>query len=214
MESATNPKVDWYFAKSTSWRTELETLRTLVLGCGLTEELKWGVPCYSFRGGNIVLVHEFKHYCAILFVKGALLQDSEGVLVQQTEHTQSARQLRFTNVREITAQTDTIRTYVYEAIAVEEAGLKVALKAPEEFPIAEELQQQFDVNPALKAAFEALTPGRRREYLLYFSAAKQAKTRVARVEKYTQHILDGKGMQDDYMMAAREARQTRAARKS
>ena len=191
-----NPKVDFYFTNSEKWQDELRTLRTLILECGLTEELKWGVPCYTFQKSNVVLIHEFKAYCAILFTKGALLNNAEGILIQQTENVQAARQIRFTNVQQIVEIANTIKAYIYEAIEVEKAGLKVELKKPTEFKMAEEFQQKLEGNPALKTAFEKLTPGRQRAYLLHFSSPKQAKTREARVEKCTEAILNGKGLNE------------------
>ena len=191
-----NPKVGFYFDKSQKWQKELEQLRTIVLDCGLTEELKWGVPCYTFENSNIVLIHEFKEYCALLFFKGALLNDAHGILVQQTKHVQAARQIRFTNVQEIVRMKKILKAHIYEAIEVEKAGLKVKLKKVSEFPIAEEFQKKLDKNKALKKAFEALTPGRQRGYLLHFSAPKQSKTRESRVEKSIPQILDGKGLND------------------
>jgi uncharacterized protein YdeI (YjbR/CyaY-like superfamily) len=191
-----NPKVDFYFNKSINWQQELETLRKIILEVELTEELKWGVPCYTFQKNNILLIHEFKEYCAMLFMKGALLSDSEGILIQQTENVQAARQIRFTNVQQIIELAPTIKTYIYEAIEIEKAGLKVELKKPSEFKISEEFQHKLDENPALKSAFEALTPGRQRGYLLHFSSPKQAKTREARVEKCMPLIFEGKGLTD------------------
>jgi uncharacterized protein YdeI (YjbR/CyaY-like superfamily) len=191
-----NPKVDFYFNKSINWQQELETLRKIILEVELTEELKWGVPCYTFQKNNILLIHEFKEYCAMLFMKGALLSDSEGILVQQTENVQAARQIRFTNVQQIIELAPTIKTYIYEAIEIEKAGLKVELKKPSEFKISEEFQHKLDENSALKSAFEALTPGRQRGYLLHFSSPKQAKTREARVEKCMPLIFEGKGLTD------------------
>ncbi len=191
-----NPNVDFYFDKSKKWQDELEQLRKIALDCQLTEELKWGSPTYTFKGNNIVLIHEFKNYCALLFFKGVLLQDSNRILVQQTEHVQSARQIRFTGVDEILAMKDTIKAYIYEAVEVEKAGLKVELKKTAEFSIPEEFQQKLDENPALKTAFEALTPGRQRGYLLHFSQPKQSKTRISRIEKNVAQILDGKGLND------------------
>jgi uncharacterized protein YdeI (YjbR/CyaY-like superfamily) len=191
-----NPKVDFYFDKAEKWRKEIEQLRKIVLDCGLMEELKWGCPCYTFQQSNVVLIHVFKEYCALLFFKGALLNDAHGILVQQTENVQSARQIRFTNLREIVEMKDILKAYIYEAVAVEEAGLKVKLKKTSDFAIPEEFQKKLDKMPALKTAFEALTPGRQRAYLFYFSSAKQPKTREARVEKYMQQILDGKGLDD------------------
>src|SRR5260221_477862 len=190
-----NPKVDWFFSKAGKWQKEFEQLRTIVLGCDLIEELKWGQPCYTFEKSNIVLIHGFKEYCALLFFKGALLKDAKGILVQQTENVQAARQIRFTNVREIVKIKTTLKKYIYEAIEVEEAGLKVNLKKTIAFAVPEEFQNKLDKSPALKAAFEALTPGRQRGYLLHFSAAKQSKTREARVEKYIKQILKGKGLE-------------------
>ena len=191
-----NPKVDFYFIKAKNWQKELEQLRTIVLDCGLTEELKWGVPCYTFQKRNIVLIHVFKEYCAVLFFKGALLNDANGILVRQTENVQAARQVRFTHAREIVKMESTLKAYLYEAIEVEKAGLKVPLKKTAAFNIPEEFQKKLDKKPALKTAFNALTPGRQRAYLLYFSAAKQSKTRESRIEKYTQQILHGKGLDD------------------
>jgi uncharacterized protein YdeI (YjbR/CyaY-like superfamily) len=191
-----NPKVDFYFYKNIKWQKELEKLRVIVLDCGLTEELKWGVPCYSFQKSNIVLMHVFKEYCALLFFKGALLKDNSGILVQQTKNVQAARQIRFIHVREIVKMTPILKTYIYEAIEVEEAGLKVTLKKTAEFKIPEEFQKKLGTTPALKKAFHALTPGRQRAYLLHFSAPKQSKTRESRIEKATQQILDGKGLNE------------------
>jgi uncharacterized protein YdeI (YjbR/CyaY-like superfamily) len=191
-----NPKVDFYFTKATKWQEEIRKLRMIILGCGLTEELKWGVPCYCFEKRNIVLLHVFKEYCALLFFKGALLNDADGILIQQTENVQAARQVRFTNVREIIKLERTIRAYIYEAIEVEKAGLKVNLKKTKEYKIPEEFQKKLDELPALKTAFYALTPGRQRAYLLHFSAPKQSKTRESRVEKYKKQILSGKGLND------------------
>ena len=191
-----NPKVDFYFNKAKEWQEEFEKLRTIVLGCGLTEELKWGCPCYTFEKRNIVLIHGFKEYCALLFFKGALLNDAKGILIQQTKNVQAARQIRFTNVREIVKLQPMVKAYIHEAIQLEQAGLKVNLKKTTEFSIPEEFQNKLDKIPALKTAFKALTPGRQRGYILHFSAAKQSKTREARVEKCVQQILDGKGMND------------------
>jgi len=191
-----NLKVDFYFSKAKKWQKELEQLRTIVLDCGLTEELKWGVPCYTFQKTNIVLIHVFKEYCALLFFKGALLNDASKILVQQTENVQAARQIRFTHVREIVKMEAILKAYIYEAIEVEKAGLKVPLKKTEAFTIPEEFQKKLDKTPALKKAFTALTPGRQRAYILYFSAPKQSKTRESRVEKSMQQILEGKGLND------------------
>jgi uncharacterized protein YdeI (YjbR/CyaY-like superfamily) len=190
-----NPKVDFYFNKAKKWQNEIEKLRTIVLDCGLTEELKWGVPCYTFQKSNIVLIHVFKEYCALLFFKGALLKDAKGILVQQTENVQAGRQIRFTSAKEIVKMERTLKTYIHEAIEVEKAGLKVDFKKKPE-PVPEEFQHKLKENPALKTAFYALTPGRQRGYILYFSAAKQSKTRESRIEKYAPKILKGKGLED------------------
>jgi uncharacterized protein YdeI (YjbR/CyaY-like superfamily) len=190
-----NPKTDFYFSKS-KWQKELDQLRMIVLDCGLTEELKWGCPCYTFENANIVLIHVFKEYCAFLFFKGALLNDAHGILIQQTKNVQGARQVRFTNTSEIIKMEKILKAYIYEAIEVEKAGLKVKLKKTSEFVMAEEFQKKLNKNPALKTAFKALTAGRQRAYLLYFSAPKQSKTRESRIEKYMQHILRGKGLND------------------
>src|SRR5688572_9470462 len=186
-----NPKVDFYFDKAGKWQKEIEQLRTIVLDCGLMEELKWGCPCYTFQKTNIVLIHVFKDYCAYLFFKGALLNDPEGILVQQTKNVQSARQIRFTNVKEIGKLESALKAYIYEAIEVEKAGLKVKLKKTKDFAIPEEFQKKLNKMPALKKAFNALTPGRQRAYIFYFSQAKLSKTREARVEKYVKQILKG-----------------------
>jgi uncharacterized protein YdeI (YjbR/CyaY-like superfamily) len=192
----TNPKVDIFINRAQQWQEEYKKLRLIVLNCGLTEELKWGVPCYTYQQKNIVLIHGFKEYCAILFVNGALLKDPKGILVTQTENTQAARQVRFTNLREIVAVQSLLEAYIYEAIEVEKAGLKVNYKKTAEFKMPEEFQHKLDETPALKAAFEALTPGRQRAYLLYFSAPKLSKTRESRIEKYVPQILIGKGLND------------------
>lgn len=191
-----NPKVDWFFNKATKWQEEYEKLRMIALDCGLTEELKWGCPCYALNKQNIVLIHGFKEYCAFLFFKGALLNDAEGILIQQTKDVQSARQIRFANILEIVEMEPILKAYIFEAIEVEKAGLKVELKTTAEFTVAEEFQHKLDAIPVLKTAFEALTPGRQRGYMLYFSAPKQSKTREARVEKYIPQILSGKGLDD------------------
>jgi uncharacterized protein YdeI (YjbR/CyaY-like superfamily) len=191
-----NPKVDVFLSKAKQWREEFEKLRMIILDFGLTEELKWGVPCYTFQKSNIVLIHGFKEYCAILFVKGALLRDSRDVLIQQTENVQAARQIRFTNVQEIIKMEPILKAYIHEAIEVEKAGLKVNFKKTTEYTIPEEFQNKLDEIPALKTAFDALTPGRQRAYIFYFSAPKQSKTRESRVEKYMQQILNGKGLND------------------
>ncbi|MFJ7666853.1 YdeI family protein [Lysinibacillus sp. NPDC097195] len=192
----TNPKVDDFIRKAKTWQEEYVALRNIVLDCGLTEDYKWMHPCYTVDNKNVVLIHGFKKYCALLFHKGALLKDSKGILIQQTENVQAARQIRFTNVQEIMAMESDLKAYIQQAIEIEKAGLVVALKTHEDYEMPEELQAKFDELPALKIAFEALTPGRQRAYIFYFSQAKQAKTRVSRIEKYTQHILDGKGLND------------------
>lgn len=194
--SKMNPKVDEFLSKDKKWKEEYETLRKIVLDCELTEDYKWMNPCYTFDKKNIVLIHGFKEYCALLFPKGALLQDSHGILIQQTENVQGARQIRFTNVQEIVEKEAILKAYIDEAIEVEKAGLKVKVKKPEELIIPEELQHKFNEIPALKAAFTTLTPGRQRAYILYFSAAKQSKTRESRVEKCIPNILNGKGLND------------------
>ena len=191
-----NPKVDQYLRRAKKWQKEMEKLRRISLGCGLTEELKWGKPCYTFQNSNIVLIHGFKEYCALLFFKGALLKDAKGILVQQTKNVQAARQIRFTNVREIGKMEPILKAYIKEAIEVEKTGLKVDYKKTADFAIPEEFQNKLDEIPALKTAFDALTPGRQRGYILYFSAPKQSKTRESRIEKCMQQILDGKGLND------------------
>ena len=191
-----NPKVDFFFRKSAKWQEEFRKLRTIILGCGLTEELKWGKPCYTFEQSNVVLIHGFKDYCALLFMKGALLKNAKGILIQQTENVQAARQIRFTNVREIVKMEPILKAYVKEAIEIEKAGLGVNYKKTSEFKVPEEFQNRLDAIPALRVAFEALTPGRQRGYLLYFSGAKQSKTRESRVEKCMPQILKGKGLDD------------------
>jgi uncharacterized protein YdeI (YjbR/CyaY-like superfamily) len=192
-----NPKVDWFFNKDTRWQEEYEKLRAICLDCGLTEELKWGQPCYTLQEKNIVLIHGFNEYCALLFFKGALLSDDHGILIQQTENVQVPRQMRFTNLVEIVELAPTIKAYIHEAIEVEKAGLKVELKKTADYKVPEEFQYKLDHIPALKAAFEALTPGRQRGYLFHFSQPKQSKTREARVEKYIPQILGGKGLDDE-----------------
>jgi len=194
--NAKNPRVDVFLKKEKKWRDEFEKLRMIALDCGLTEELKWGQPCYTFEKKNIVLMHGFKDYCALLFFKGALLKDSKGVLVQQTKNVQAGRQIRFTNVQEIVKMKTVLKAYIREAIEVEKAGLEVNFKKTTEFAIPEEFQDKLDEFPALKTAFNALTPGRQRAYILYFSAPKQSKTRESRVEKCMQQILNGKGLND------------------
>lgn len=191
-----NPKVDFYFTKAKQWKEEYGKLRSLLLDWGLTEELKWGTPCYTFKGYNIVLIHGFKEYCALLFFKGALLKDTEGILIQQTENVQAQRQARFTGLQQIIELEPILKAYIYEAIEVENAGLKVTFKKTTEFTVVEEFQAKLDEMPGLKAAFEAITPGRQRGYLLHFASAKQAKTREARIEKYIPQIMAGKGLDD------------------
>ncbi|BAD64514.1 conserved hypothetical protein [Shouchella clausii KSM-K16] len=193
--NSTNPKVDEFLTNAKKWKEEYKKLREIILDCDLTEEFKWMHPCYTFENKNIVLIHGFKDYCALLFHKGALLKDAHGILIQQTENVQAARQIRFTNIEEIIEKELILKDYIDEAIAVEKAGLKVNQDNPN-LNIPEELQNKFDEMPALKTAFEALTPGRQRAYILYFSGAKQPKTRAARVEKYVQKILDGLGLKD------------------
>jgi uncharacterized protein YdeI (YjbR/CyaY-like superfamily) len=192
-----NPKVDWFFDKAEKWKKEYEKLRTIILDCGLTEELKWGNPCYTFEERNIVLMHGFKEYCALLFFKGSLLNDPDNILIQQTENVQSARQIRFTNVQEIVKLEKILKAYIYEAIEVERAGLKVKLKKTSDYKMPEEFEHTLNKNAALKKAFNALTPGRQRAYIFYFSQPKQSKTRALRIEKYTPQILEGKGLNDE-----------------
>lgn len=194
-----NPKIDAYLSRAKKWREEMEKLRGVLLDFPLDEELKWGKPCYAFQESNIVIIQPFKEYCALMFCKGALLKDAKGILVKPGENTQAGRQIRFANVREIVRMEPILRAYVQEAIAAEKAGLKVEFKAITELVYPEEFQKELDENPALKAAFEALTPGRQRAYNMYFSAPKQSKTRVARIEKCTRPILNGKGLNDDYL---------------
>ena len=191
-----NPAVNWFFEKQNKWQDAYSELRELVLDCGLTEELKWGCPCYTQQKSNIVLIHGFKNYCALLFMQGALLKDPKKILVQQTKNVQSARQLRFSSVEEILKNKTTIKTYIKEAIANDQAGLKMEMKATTEFEMPSEFKTALAEMPELKTAFDKLTPGRQRSYLLYFSSAKQAKTRMERVEKYIPKILDGKGLDD------------------
>jgi uncharacterized protein YdeI (YjbR/CyaY-like superfamily) len=191
-----NPKVDEFLSKAKQWKEEYEKLRKIVLDCELTEEFKWMHPCYTLEKKNIVLIHGFKEYCALLFHKGALLQDAHGILIQQTENVQAARQIRFTNLQEIVEMETILKAYIHEAIEVEKAGLEVNFKKNTEYIIPEEFQKKLDEIPALKIAFEALTPGRQRAYILYFSGPKQSKTRESRVEKYMQQILNGKGLND------------------
>ena len=194
--STMNPKVDWYFDKAGKWQKEIVKLREIVLDCDLIEQLKWGCPCYSFEKKNIVLIHVFKDYCALLFFKGALMKDPRKILIQQTENVQAARQIRFTSLEQIVKMEKAIKTYIYNAVEVEEAGLKVPMKKTKEFKMPEEFQTKLNKLPPLKKAFYELTPGRQRGYLLYFSSANQSKTREARIEKYAEQILDGKGLED------------------
>ncbi len=191
-----NPKVDFFFNKADKWQEEFRKLRTIILDCKLTEELKWGVPCYTYENNNIVLIHGFKDYCAVLFMKGSLFKDQASILIQQTENVQSARQIRFTSTDQIDEMEHILKAYVQEAIGVEKSGLKVEFKKPSEFKMVEEFKKKLDDIPALKTAFEALTPGRQRAYLLYFSAPKQSKTRESRVESSIPQILNGKGLND------------------
>ena len=191
-----NPDVDLFFKKANKWQQEFKQLRIIILDCGLTEELKWGHPCYTFAKSNVVLIHGFKEYCALLFFKGALLKDAANILIQQTKNVQAARHVRFTNSREISKVTPILKAYVRQAIEVEKAGLKVNLKKTSDFKIPEEFQNKLDESPALKAAFKALTPGRQRAYIFYFSQPKQSQTRESRVEKCRKQILNGKGIND------------------
>ena len=191
-----NPKVDFFFNKTGRWRAEFGKLRTIIVECGLTEELKWGKPCYTFQKSNVVLIHGFKEYCALLFIKGALLKDAKGILIQQTENVQAARQVRFTNVRQIVKIEHILKSYIREAIEVEKAGLEVNYKKTSEFKIPDEFQNKLNAIPALRTAFDALTPGRQRGYILYFSGAKQSQTRESRIEKCMPQILKRKGLDD------------------
>lgn len=196
MKSKENPKVDFYFQKEKKWQEEITKMRAIALSCGLTEELKWGCPCYTFNGQNVVLIHVFKEYCAYLLFKGALLNDEHAILVHQSKNVQAARQIRFTNVSEVSSQQKILKEYLLYAIEIEKSGLKVALKKTEEYDVPVEFDDKLNAMPALKKAFEKLTPGRRRGYLLYFSAPKQSKTREARIEKSIPQILQGKGLND------------------
>jgi uncharacterized protein YdeI (YjbR/CyaY-like superfamily) len=192
-----NPKVDWFFDRDTPWKESYEKLRVILLDCGLTEELKWGCPCYTVNKKNVVLIHGFKDYCALLFHKGALLKDKAGILIQQTENVQSARQIRFKGVHEVVKLERVLKTYVHQAVEVEKAGLKVALKKTSGFQMPEEFALKLKSLPALKKAFYALTPGRQRGYLLHFSAAKQSQTMAARIDKNVDRIMAGKGLDDE-----------------
>lgn len=191
-----NPKVDWFFNKTTKWQEAYSELRMIILDCGLTEELKWGCPCYTFQNNNVVIIHGFKDYCALLFMKGVLMKDVAKILVQQTKNVQAARQIRLTGIHEILKMKATLKSYIREAISIEKAGLKVELKKTNEYSMPEEFQIVLSDMPELKTAFKKLTPGRQRGYLLYFSSAKQSKTREARIEKYIPQILIGKGLDD------------------
>ncbi|WP_068501728.1 YdeI/OmpD-associated family protein [Paenibacillus kribbensis] len=191
-----NPKVDVYLSKVRKWQEEMEKLRVIILDCQLTEELKWGKPCYTFQESNIVIIQGFKEHCALMFFKGALLNDPNGILIKPGEDTQAGRQIRFTHVGEIVEMETILKAYIVEAVGVEKAGLKVDFKKSTELIIPEEFQAKLDENPALKTAFDALTPGRQRAYVMYFSAPKQSKTRESRVEKCMQDILNGKGLND------------------
>lgn len=191
-----NPKVNWFFEKESAWKESYAQLRGIVLACGLTEELKWGCPCYTVDGKNVVLIHGFKHYCALLFHKGALLKDADGILIQQTKNVQSGRQIRFTGVHEIAGRERLLKSYIREAVEVERSGAEVALKKTPEFEVPEEFALKLKSTPALKKAFQRLTPGRQRGYLFYFSSAKQSKTRAERVEKNVPRILAGRGLED------------------
>jgi uncharacterized protein YdeI (YjbR/CyaY-like superfamily) len=194
--SKTNPQVDSYLKKSKKWQQELQQLRTILLSCPLTEELKWGKPCYTFQEANVVVILPLKEYCTLLFCKGALLKDPNGLLVKAGENTQAARQIRFTSATEITAKKTLLKAYIQNAIEVEKAGLEVTYKTTSEYKVPDEFQKQLDRTPALKKAFHALTPGRQRGYLIHFSAAKQTQTRESRIEKCTPQILNGKGLLD------------------
>jgi uncharacterized protein YdeI (YjbR/CyaY-like superfamily) len=196
MTKPTNPKVDEFLRKTKKWQQAFKKLRTIILDCSLTEELKWGNPCYTIQGLNIVLIHGFKEYCALLFFKGALLKDPKRILIQQTENVQAARQIRFTNVREITEMAPVLKSYIHQAIQVKKAGSKVNYKKTADFPIPAEFQDKLNQIPALKTAFDALTPGRQRAYLFHFTKPKQSKTRASRVEQCVQQILNGKGLDD------------------
>lgn len=191
-----NPKVDAFLSRTEKWQEEMERLRMIVLDCQLSEELKWGVPCYTLKNSNVVLIHAFKDYCALLFVKGSLLSDSNSILIQQTENVQAGRQVRFTNISQIIELEATLKAYIFEAAEIEKAGLKVEFKKTAEYNIPEELKVKFNEMPVLKTTFESLTPGRQRAYIFYFSQAKQAKTRESRIEKYIPQILNGKGLDD------------------
>jgi len=191
-----NPAVNWFFDKKTKWQDAYQVLREIALSLDLTEELKWGCPCYTIGKNNVVLIHGFKDYCALLFMKGAIMKDPKKLLIQQTENVQAARQMRFTSLEEVVKKSGAIKSYVKEAIRVEKSGAKVVLKETAQFDMPEEFRKALSQMKELKKAFYELTPGRQRGYLLYFSSAKQAKTRMARIEKYVPRILDGKGLED------------------
>ncbi len=191
-----NPKVDWFFNKATKWQEEYSVLRLIVLDCGLSEELKWGCPCYTFQKSNVVLIHGFKDYCALLFMKGVLIKDTKGILIQQTENVQAARQIRFRTVQEILKLKSILKTYIKEAITIQKKGLQVELKKASDYKIPEEFNNVLGDMPELKTAFQALSPGRQKSYIFYFSSAKQSKTREARIEKFIPKILNGKGLED------------------
>ncbi|WP_312992006.1 YdeI/OmpD-associated family protein [Chryseobacterium flavum] len=191
-----NPKVDFFFEDAGQWQEEFKALRTIALSTELVEDLKWGCPCYTFEGKNIFLIHGFKEYCALLFFKGALMKDPDHILIRQTENVQAARQIRFTDVQQINDLKEILRSYMFEAVEIEESGVKVEMKKTKEFEMPEEFQNKLEQDPALKEAFESLTPGRQRAYLLHFSSAKQSKTREARIEKNIPQILTGKGLND------------------
>ncbi|MGV2099509.1 YdeI/OmpD-associated family protein [Rhizobium sp. 21-4511-3d] len=195
-QTVTNPKVDAYFSRRDSWQEEFTRLRRILLDTGLSEDLKWGEPCYTLNGANIVLIHGFKDYCALLFFKGALMTDTARVLIQQTKNVQAARQIRFTNADEISGMENVLKAYVAEAAEIERSGAKIDFKGTDEFAVPEEFQAKIDSTPSLKTAFEALTPGRQRAYLLHFAQPKQAKTRESRIEKAMPQILAGKGLND------------------
>ncbi|PXW18046.1 uncharacterized protein YdeI (YjbR/CyaY-like superfamily) [Chryseobacterium sp. CBTAP 102] len=191
-----NPKVNFFFENAGQWQEEFEKLRTIALSTELTEDLKWGCPCYTYEGKNIFLIHGFKEYCALLFFKGALMKDPDNILIQQSKNVQAARQIRFTELAQINDMEEVLRSYMFEAVEIEESGAKVEMKKTKEFEIAEEFQEKLDQNPALQEAFQALTPGRQRAYLLHFSSAKQSKTREARIEKCIPKIMEGIGLND------------------
>lgn len=194
-----NPKVDNFIEKAKKWQDEMEKLRMIVLDCQLKEELKWGVPCYTYQGSNVVIIHGFKEYCALLFFKGALLSDPDRILIRQSENVQAARQIRFTYSGQIVELEPVLKSYIFEAVEIQKAGLEVQLKKPAEATVPAEFQKSLDEFPELKSAFERLTPGRQRAYLLYFSDPKQSKTRESRIEKSIPNILSGKGLNEEYV---------------